>query len=119
MVFATQSTPYVATVQASVVVAPGIISDFAMPLLADSANYTSGGVTFTFPSGTFSSTPTVRVTIIASSSTGNVAYVAYIVSVDQNSVTIKVTKIGVLGLSLFVQEAATDEVVVSIFANGL
>lgn len=81
-------------------------------------DYTAGGTVFTYTSGIFALTPTVRVAVVlknATYSTGEV-YVAVITANDPTSATVRVNKISAGGT---VVEAATNDVTLHLLAVGV
>jgi hypothetical protein len=97
------------------VLVPGREDILQIPYFSGSASYVNGGVTFMYPAGLFSSTPSLRISIeenVTNYSNSQV-FVPFITSSTTSSVTVRVN----LVTSLTVSEAATDEIIVHIFAN--
>lgn len=86
-----------------------------VPFFSASASYENGGLTFTYPSGLFSSTPSVRVsaelTGLSYSTSRTVS--TQITANSASSTTVRVN----LGTTGAVTEAADDDVVIHLFAN--
>ncbi|MGB8367526.1 MAG: hypothetical protein WCD44_04165, partial [Candidatus Babeliales bacterium] len=94
---------------------PGRNEIVLVPFFSASASYINGGLTFIYPIGLFSSTPTVRIGI----ELGGIGYLlsrtisAQITANSASSTTIRVN-LGTVGL---ITEAATGDVIVHLFAN--
>jgi len=86
-----------------------------VPFFSASASYENGGLTFTYPSGLFSTTPSVRVSAELSganySSTQTVS-----TQITANSTTSTTVRVN-LGTVLSITEADDDDVIVHLFAN--
>jgi len=94
--------------------APGLLREDVIPYFLDNASYVNGGVTFTYPAGLFSTTPTIRVSLEENAtvySTSQV-FVAHITSSSATSVTIRVNLVTTSTIS----EASNNEVTVHINA---
>lgn len=82
---------------------------------ADEQDYVNGGLTFNYPAGWFSASPTVRITIetkIGYSSTELIT--PCITSNDATQTTVRVNK----GTTTSISEASTGDVCVHLFAVG-
>ncbi len=98
-------------------ISDGVIQNSEMLYFLDSASYVNGGVTFTYPLGLFSITPTIRVSLeenMTAYSTSQV-FVPHITSSSATSVTVRVN----LVTTATIAEAASDEITVHIFAIEL
>ena len=98
-------------------VVDGIFRNSEILYFLDNASYVNGGLTFTYPPGLFSITPTIRVSLEENGtaySTSQV-FVPQITSSSATSVTIRVN----LVTTATIAEAANDEVTVHIFAIEL
>ena len=95
-------------------VADGLLQNSEILYFIDNASYVNGGVTFTYPVGLFSITPTIRVSLEENTtaySTSQV-FVPHITTSSATSVTIRVN----LVTTATITEASNDEVIVHIFA---
>lgn len=83
--------------------------------VCDQASYINGGITFNYPSGTFSTPPMVNVSIkLTDSLDADVTWSPVIVSSTHSGVTVGVTR----SSSTEHREATTNEVEVTIYAIG-
>jgi len=92
----------------------GITKNSVTPCCVDTASYVNGGTIFNYPTGLFSSTPTIRVSLqenLTAYSTNQV-FVAEITANSSTSTTIRVN----LVTASTIIEASNDEVIVHIFA---
>ena len=98
-------------------VADGVLQNSEIVYFIDNAAYVNGGVTFTYPTGLFSTTPSIRVSLEENGTaySSNQVFVPHITSSSATSVTIRVN----LVTTTTITEASNDEVTVHIFAIEL
>lgn len=86
------------------------------PFVTDSASYVNGGVTFTYPVGTFTTVPTVQVSVelLGATYATNQVYTAMVTANSASSTTVMVN----FDNNGPITEAATGDVTVYIRANG-
>lgn len=97
------------------ITAPGREEFALVPFFSASTSYISGGLTFTYPIGLFSSPPTVRISIELS----GIGYLTSLVVSPQitvNSATSTTVRVN-LGTLVSIIEAGTGDVIVHLFAN--
>lgn len=100
---------------AVVIPVAGQEEEVQVPFFSASASYENGGLTFTYPSGLFSTTPSVRVSaeLSGASYSSSQTVSTQITSNSTTSTTVRVN----LGTVLSITEAADDDVIVHLFAN--
>lgn len=84
------------------------------PYCIDTASYVNGGVTFTYPAGLFSATPTIRVSLEENTTAYSTSQV-FVAEITVNSATATTIRVNLVTTSS-ITEASSDEVTVHIFA---
>jgi len=92
----------------------GVIENSLVNWCADSASYINGGITFNYPAGLFSSTPSVRVSLQENGTVYSTNQV-FVAEITTNSSTLTTIRVNLITTST-VTEAGNDEVIVHIFA---
>lgn len=99
-------------------VEPNDIVRYRVQFVEDRVLYTNGGLTYLYPFS-FLTTPQVIVSVeLLASFNPAITYVPIIEISSSSSVIIRVNKITDNGINTTVTEAATNEVLVNIFASG-
>lgn len=89
------------------------ISHTPLYIISDNQNYTSGGITFTYPADLFSIPPVVQISVQQNTPHAtDMAYVAEISANDPTATTVMVYQIS----AGVVSQAATNSVTVNLFA---
>ncbi len=101
-------------IEAIEITVPGREDNIQVPYFAASASYVSGGVTFTYPMGLFSSAPTVKIGIELSG-IGFLASRVISAQITANSSTSTTVRVN-LGTIITILEAGTGDVIVHLFA---